>query len=493
MHYHLGPVLDPEQPSGFHDLEDERRRQVAEQTVRDGQQFCRLAVLEAHGNQCAITETNLPAALQAAHIAPYMGTASNSVSNGLCLRADIHAMFDRHMLAIHEDSLAVLLSRRTGQHLPPPGRGAPPRAPQDDLPPRPRGPGAPPRGGRIGLRPVETGIPRRFIQTVTCRPPPRCEGRKRVQVDSVPSMVDASSPSPPPSTVPVRRGNGLPVVAVHGNGVDHRLLLATDEALSEAGGLERIYLDLPGFGCTPPLSGTGGLPELADWLVEHVIQLVGTGTFALLGNSLGGLLARHIRANLPEQVVGMALIAPVVNPDRASRTLPPFHAVEKDETLLESLSAADRDDFTEMTSRQTRSTWGRFATFAPPTRAPWNAWASAITLNRTSTRGPEFSLARLCSSPAARTTSPVTRTNLTWLAPGTRTRPTPVLMGRDTTSISTAPRLPTRCFADGRAICRDRYPGDKFAETAYFLVTAGDALVNACLAHGCRTATPTAP
>lgn len=209
-------------------------------------------------------------------------------------------------------------------------------------------------------------MPHRFIQTVTRRPPPRCEGRKRVQVDSVPSMVDASSPSPPPLTVPVRRGNGLPVVAVHGNGVDHRLLLAADEALSEAGGLERIYLDLPGFGCTPPLSGTGGLPELADWLVEHVIQLVGTGTFALLGNSLGGLLARHIRANLPEQVVGMALIAPVVNPDRASRTLPPFHAVEKDETLLESLSAADRDDFTEMTSRQTRSTWGRFATYALP-------------------------------------------------------------------------------------------------------------------------------
>lgn len=110
MHYGLGPVLDPEQPSGFHDLEDERRRQVAEQTVRDGQQFFRLAVLEAYGNQCAITETNLPAALQAAHIAPYMGAASNSVSNGLCLRADIHAMFDRHMLAIHEDSLAVLLS-----------------------------------------------------------------------------------------------------------------------------------------------------------------------------------------------------------------------------------------------------------------------------------------------------------------------------------------------------------------------------------------------
>lgn len=110
MRYGLGPALDPEQPAGFHDLGDERRQQVAERTVRDGQQRFRLAVLEAYDNQCAITETNLPAALQAAHIAPYMGPASNRISNGLCLRADIHAIFDRHMLAIHEDSLTVLLS-----------------------------------------------------------------------------------------------------------------------------------------------------------------------------------------------------------------------------------------------------------------------------------------------------------------------------------------------------------------------------------------------
>ena len=106
----FGPAFAPEHPSGFYDLEDERRQRIAEQTIRDGQQHFRMAVLEAYNNQCAITETNLPAALEAAHIAPYMGSTSNAVSNGLCLRADIHALFDRHMLAIHEDSLTVLLS-----------------------------------------------------------------------------------------------------------------------------------------------------------------------------------------------------------------------------------------------------------------------------------------------------------------------------------------------------------------------------------------------
>lgn len=107
----VSPLLvDDTSEGGFHSMEDHRRRQVAERAVRDGQWAFRDAVFDAYGGRCALTGANLPAALQAAHIAPYMGPKSNSVSNGICLRADIHAMFDRHMLAIHEDSYRVLLS-----------------------------------------------------------------------------------------------------------------------------------------------------------------------------------------------------------------------------------------------------------------------------------------------------------------------------------------------------------------------------------------------
>lgn len=95
---------------GFHDLEDERRRRVAGQAVRQGQNGFRNAVLEAYDNTCAVTGMDLPAALQAAHIAPYRGLQSHAVSNGLCLRSDIHALFDRHMLAINEEDLTVLLT-----------------------------------------------------------------------------------------------------------------------------------------------------------------------------------------------------------------------------------------------------------------------------------------------------------------------------------------------------------------------------------------------
>lgn len=159
-------------------------------------------------------------------------------------------------------------------------------------------------------------------------------------------------------------GSGLPVVAIHDNGVDHRLLLSLDDALAEAGGLERWYVDLPGFGSTPALAGRGGLPDLADWLVAQVRSLVADRPCALLANSLGGLLARHVRAELADQVVGLALIAPVVQPDISRRTLPESAVCERDDALLAELDDADRREFTALAARQTQATWRLFQTYA---------------------------------------------------------------------------------------------------------------------------------
>lgn len=164
----------------------------------------------------------------------------------------------------------------------------------------------------------------------------------------------------------VRRGRGLPLIAVHGNGVDHRLLLPLDDVFDSSGGWERIYLDLPGFGQTPPLPGPGGLRELATWLLAAVGEIVGDRPFALLANSLGGLLARHVAARFGEQVVGLALIAPVVDPDPAKRTLPELTVVERDEVVLADVDANDRDEFTGIAARQTADSWKAFRDYALP-------------------------------------------------------------------------------------------------------------------------------
>lgn len=159
----------------------------------------------------------------------------------------------------------------------------------------------------------------------------------------------------------LRRGQGLPLIAVHGNGVDHRILLALDDALAGGGGLERIYLDLPGFGGTPRLPLPGDLPALADRLDAAVDELVGERPFALLGSSLGGLLVRDLAARRPTQWRGMALLAPVIDPDRRRRRLPaPPEPARVDEELLADLAPEDRADFTAVAIRQDRAAWERF-------------------------------------------------------------------------------------------------------------------------------------
>lgn len=175
-------------------------------------------------------------------------------------------------------------------------------------------------------------------------------------------MQDASSPAP----YVIRRGAGIPLIFVHGNGVDHRLLLELDDVFASSNSYERIYLDLPGFGQTPPLPGRGGLPDLADWLQEVVDTLIGATPFAVLGNSLGGLLALDVVARRQQQCLGIAMLAPVVDPTRDHRALPDKGVVTEDPVLLRELSPHDADAYAEMAVVQSAAGWERFRRAALP-------------------------------------------------------------------------------------------------------------------------------
>lgn len=55
------------------------------------------------GAQCAVSKCTEEAILEAAHIIPYSVGRDYSKSNGLLLRADIHALFDAYLLSIDAD------------------------------------------------------------------------------------------------------------------------------------------------------------------------------------------------------------------------------------------------------------------------------------------------------------------------------------------------------------------------------------------------------
>jgi putative restriction endonuclease len=70
---------------------------------RLGQGAFRVAVTEAYGRQCAITNGKVLPALDAAHIKPYSDGGLHLKSNGILLRKDIHSVFDAGYVTIKED------------------------------------------------------------------------------------------------------------------------------------------------------------------------------------------------------------------------------------------------------------------------------------------------------------------------------------------------------------------------------------------------------
>lgn len=88
--------------------EDQRRRVLASIVRRRGQPAFRKALLAAYDFRCAMTGCGLIDVLEAAHVYPYKNEATNSVTNGLLLRADVHTLFDLRLIAVDPASLRVL-------------------------------------------------------------------------------------------------------------------------------------------------------------------------------------------------------------------------------------------------------------------------------------------------------------------------------------------------------------------------------------------------
>lgn len=104
----------------------EKQRVLASVVRRQGQPHFRRQLLAAYEGRCAMSKYDAQDALEAAHIEPYSGPASNRVANGLLLRADMHDLFDLGLIAIDTSRQSLLLEetlansrygRYYGEHL----------------------------------------------------------------------------------------------------------------------------------------------------------------------------------------------------------------------------------------------------------------------------------------------------------------------------------------------------------------------------------------
>jgi predicted restriction endonuclease len=72
-------------------------------TPRLSQGAFRIAVTEAYGRQCAVSDEKVLPALDAAHIRPYSEGGMHIKSNGILLRKDIHCVLDAGYVTVDTD------------------------------------------------------------------------------------------------------------------------------------------------------------------------------------------------------------------------------------------------------------------------------------------------------------------------------------------------------------------------------------------------------
>jgi hypothetical protein len=86
----------------------ERKRVSREVLERPHQVVFRRNVLAAFRSTCLLTGVDLDNVLEAAHIVPIRASGSDDVANGLCLRSDVHQLFDSGHLRLQPTGDVIL-------------------------------------------------------------------------------------------------------------------------------------------------------------------------------------------------------------------------------------------------------------------------------------------------------------------------------------------------------------------------------------------------
>ena len=156
-------------------------------------------------------------------------------------------------------------------------------------------------------------------------------------------------------------GSGKPLLMIHGNWCDHRLMKGCMESIfKDIPGWKRIYFDLPGMGDTflkKEISSTDDILDIVDDFIREVIT---EDVFYIASESYGSYIARALVKKYPAGTGGIMMLCPVVVPLMENRDLPNKEIVYRDDDFYETLSANDQDTCDLMLTIQSRENWERY-------------------------------------------------------------------------------------------------------------------------------------
>jgi len=153
-------------------------------------------------------------------------------------------------------------------------------------------------------------------------------------------------------------GSGRPLVALHGFGVDHRIMLPLADAVQDLP-WRMVFLDLPWAEGAAGTSTATSAVEVADEVLAEIDNHLGDEPFAVIGNSFGGMIARHVAHERRDRVLGIATLASVVQPAHADRAVPERMVLHTDPSVLEAAGDA-RAAFEEVSVIQDAAAFAAF-------------------------------------------------------------------------------------------------------------------------------------
>jgi pimeloyl-ACP methyl ester carboxylesterase len=137
-------------------------------------------------------------------------------------------------------------------------------------------------------------------------------------------------------------GEGTPVLVIHGWEM-FGLVEASDfePIFTKNTGFLRAYIDLPGMGETPA-GNIRNLDSILDSVFGFVERHILPSNFLVIGSSCGAYLARAVAFKYADNVDGLLLRVPLIEPENSMRDVDQFVPAISNEAILASLSAADR-------------------------------------------------------------------------------------------------------------------------------------------------------
>ena len=150
-------------------------------------------------------------------------------------------------------------------------------------------------------------------------------------------------------------GAGKPLLILHGAPLDHRHMMETLEPIFDGlEGWQRIYVDLPGHGKSPPRDSIQTQDDLLAAVIEFADEALPDQKLAIVGESRGSYLAQGFVHLHPERISGAALIVPGGSPSADPARLPEHQVLEPDPSMRPELNENEIGRFENMMVVQSR-------------------------------------------------------------------------------------------------------------------------------------------